>query len=427
MSGLEDQLQAASRALEVADAGPVVRLIAADSITPQPINWLWPGWIARGKLHVLAGPPGVGKTTVAVNLAALVSAGWTFPDGAQAAPGHVLIWSGEDDPGDTLVPRLAVNGADLSRVHFVGSRTDGTPFDPAWDMPALQAAVDQLPEPPVLLLLDPLVSAVAGDSHKNAEVRRSLQPVADLAGAIGCAVLGITHFSKGTAGRDPVERVSGSIAFGAVARIVMGAAKLPDDHADGPGRILVRAKSNLGEDTGGFRYELEQSPMPGNPLILASRVSWLGAVAGQARDILATAEVYRDPEEQSAVTEAGEWLRESLRSGPLSGATLQDLARKAGISRATLYRAKPAVGVITESGGFGKARIWSLPSVPTVATRSNPENLETHGGLETHGAASGNQRPGSWTDPMCLSRLTLNATGANGIAGHAAAYVREAI
>src|SRR5262245_26445054 len=96
-----------------------VDLIRATSIEPTPITWLWGGWLSRGKVHVLAGPPGVGKTTVAMALAAAISAGGNWPDGTRADPGHVLIWSGEDDPGDTLIPRLVVNGADLSAIHFV--------------------------------------------------------------------------------------------------------------------------------------------------------------------------------------------------------------------------------------------------------------------------------------------------------------------
>ena len=90
-----------------------------------------------------------------------------------------------------------------------------------------------------LLIVDPIVSAVATDSHKNGEVRRGLQPLVDLAAAQGCALLGITHYSKGTAGRDPLERVTGSVAFGALARLVFGTAKPTEEGAP---RRMVRAK-----------------------------------------------------------------------------------------------------------------------------------------------------------------------------------------
>ena len=106
----------------------------------------------------------------------------------------------------------------MERVHFIDGITgsEGEAFDPGRDMELLEKTAEALPAPR-LLILDPIVSAVAGDSHKGAEVRRSLQPVVTLAQRLGCAVLGVTHFSKGTSGRDPIERVTGSIAFAALA------------------------------------------------------------------------------------------------------------------------------------------------------------------------------------------------------------------
>lgn len=83
-----------------------VDLIAGCDIAPEPIEWLWDGWVASGKLHVLAGPPGTGKTTVAAAFAGTISSGAEWPDRSASPKGNVLIWSGEDEPGDTLVPRL---------------------------------------------------------------------------------------------------------------------------------------------------------------------------------------------------------------------------------------------------------------------------------------------------------------------------------
>ena len=104
------------------------------------------------------------------------------------------------------------------------------------------------------------MNAVAGDSHKNTETRRALQPLVELAASANAALLGITHFSKGTAGREPIERITGSIAFGALARVVMVAGKEAEKEDDDtpPRRFLARAKSNIGPDEGGFAYELQQ-------------------------------------------------------------------------------------------------------------------------------------------------------------------------
>jgi RecA-family ATPase len=192
---------------------PEVKLIRGDSIKPEAIDWLWDGWLARGKLHVLAGAPGTGKSTIAFALAAAITAGRKWPDGIKAPRGNVLIWSGEDDPADTIMPRLLAAGADPRNVFIVSGtehKGEHRPFDPAKDMDALRHQAVLVGDVH-LLIADPIVSAVAGDSHKNTEVRRALQPLVDLGAMLGCAVLGISHFSKGTAGRDPTERVTGNI------------------------------------------------------------------------------------------------------------------------------------------------------------------------------------------------------------------------
>lgn len=210
-----------------AEAMPAVRLVRGDTVKLEPVRWLWPGFLPAGMLTVLGGAPGCGKTTIALSMAAVITHAGRWPDGVGcSAAGDVLVWSGEDGQSVTAA-RLKAAGANMQRVHFIDSVTGeaGGPFDPARDMPLLEAAAAGLAAPR-LLIVDPIVSAVAGDSHRNAEVRRDLQPVVDLAQRLGCAVLGITHFTKGTTGRDPVERITGSLAFAALARLVLVAAKI---------------------------------------------------------------------------------------------------------------------------------------------------------------------------------------------------------
>src|SRR5262249_17464631 len=158
-----------------------------------------------------------------------------WPDGTPfLAPGNVVIWSGEDDAADTLVPRLKAMGGDLERVHFVTDLRDldgRRPFDPATDMPALIAKAREVGDVR-LLIVDPVGNSVSGDSHKNGEVRRGLQPLVTFGHELRAAVLGVSHFSKGTAGRDPLDRLTGSLAFGALARLVFGAAKKTDSQGE---------------------------------------------------------------------------------------------------------------------------------------------------------------------------------------------------
>ncbi len=346
-----------------------VSLIRASDVTPEAIAWLWNGWLAAGKMHVFGGAPGTGKTTISMGLAATVTTGGRWPDGTRSIAGNVVIWSGEDDPADTLIPRLSLSGADLSRVYFIAEIRAGNErrsFDPARDMEPLRRKLAEIGGVK-LLIVDPVVSAIAGDSHKNAEVRRGLQPLVDLAGSMHCALLGITHFSKGTGGRDPVERLTGSLAFGALARVVLVAAKHQEEGEDGRTvRLFCRAKSNIGPDDGGFEYDLHQAELKTHPGIFASSVLWGEAVEGAARELLATADATGDDGEGGTLADAKRFLFDLLADGPLPTKTIKADADGAGYSWATIRRAQKALGIepVKEGGHFGATRqqwLWRRP------------------------------------------------------------------
>jgi putative DNA primase/helicase len=351
---------------------PSVILRSGSDIQPTPIDWLWPDWLAAGKLHLIGGAPGTGKTTIAFGMAATISNGGLWPDGSRARVGSVVIWSGEDDHADTINPRLRAAGAELSRVHVVEGMQDGGgryPFDPARDLTALREALFGLTDLR-LIVIDPLVSAVAGDSHKNAEVRKGLQPLVDLAREFRCAVLGVTHFSKGTTGHDPVERITGSLAYAALARIVMVAAKqeAQDDRLER--RVLLRAKSNIGPDGDGFAYELQQGNLAGFPGVSASWVVWGEAITGSARALLAETEA--PMVDRTATDEAVEWLRESLDSGGMPVGEVKRLAGLSGISAKVLRTARERLGIVYERSGFGGGGTWALPRTGALQEHSCP-------------------------------------------------------
>ncbi|MGA7980548.1 MAG: AAA family ATPase [Chromatiaceae bacterium] len=262
-------------------------------------------------------------------------------------------------------------------MHFIAGVVDHTgtrAFDPATDGQVLSDEIALMDPPPTLLIVDPIVAAVAGDSHKNAEVRRALQPLVDLAQVRRCAVLGISHFSKGTAGRDPVERVTGSLAFGALARVVLAAAKLPD--AEGGGRMLARAKNNIAMDSGGFKYELVPLELPGYPGVFTTLVRWGEALKGTARELLGRAETAVDPDERSATDEAAEWLRELLSAGPMKAADVQKEARQAGINDKPLRTARERLGVKPKKSGFSAGWWWSLPAAEDALSAEDAQDAK---------------------------------------------------
>ena len=344
-----------------APVGPTVEVLPATAFEPEAIDWLWPNWLACGKLHLLAGSAGTGKTTIALSLAASLSRGGAWPDGAAIEPADVVIWTGEDGIADTLLPRLLVAGGDPRRVHFVTGASEGgrsRPFDPAHDMATLAEAVRGLPSVR-LLILDPVVAAVTGDSHKNTETRRGLQPVVGLAASLDCAVLGITHLSKNSSGREPLDRVTGSVAFGAVARVVLATVKAADPNAP---RRLVRAKSNLGPDTGGFAYTLVGAPVRGHNFH-AQAVEWGEPLEGSARELMAI----EDPEGGGrAPAEAERFLSEMLAGGPVTTVELREAANAHGHAWRTLQRIKDDLGIIATKAGFKAGWAWRLPEAKSA-------------------------------------------------------------
>lgn len=367
-----------------------VAMLRGCDLKPEAINWIWPGWLAAGKLHVLGGQPSTGKTTIGMMMAATITTGGNWPDGTHSPQGNVVIWSGEDDPADTLVPRLAQSGADLRRVYFVGDVMDGNgkrAFDPARDMKPLADKLAEIGNVK-LLIVDPIVSAIAGDSHKNAEVRRGLQPLVDLAGLMRCALVGITHFSKGTGGRDPVERITGSLAFGALARVVLVAARHQEEGEDGRTvRVLLRAKSNIGPDDGGFEYDLHQDELDGHPGVVASVVRWGDPVEGAARELLAVADSTGDDGEGGMLGDAERFLSGLLADGPLPTKTIRADADGAGYSWATVRRAQKSLGIEPRrEGGLGKSGlwVWALPSSKMLKNSLDAQqnNVSTIGNSE---------------------------------------------
>ncbi len=276
-----------------------------------------------------------------------------------ATPGNALIWSSEDDPADTLVPRLVAAGADLSRVHIIQGRInaqgEADPFDPSSDIGLLRDTVREIGGVS-LLMLDPVVSAVKGDMHKANDVRRGLQCVVDFAEANLCAVVGISHFAKGGAGSSPADRVIGSQAFSALARTVLVAAKQQDSDA----RVLARAKSNIGTDDGGVSYTIEPCTIDGG--IETTHVLWGDLIKGSARDILGDVESV-DEERLDDSDDPAEALRRILSSGPLTGKDAKGLMTGNGYTQKQIRNARERLFVVTTRSGFGGETVvhWALP------------------------------------------------------------------
>jgi hypothetical protein len=345
-----------------------VLLMLASDLKVEPVSWLWRDHIAREKLHLITGTPGTNKTTVAMAVAATITQGGRWPDGTTAQVGTVLIWTGEDGIQDTLMPRLLAHGADMKRVRFVGPATDAKgnkrAFDPARDMEALCVAARNVPEI-ALLIVDPVVMTVSGDTHKGGDVRRGLAPLVQLAEVMHIAAIGITHFSKNSKDKHPLERVLGSQAFGAAARIVFACAVVGDSPTE---RIFVRVKNNLGPDGGGFEFNVSPKTV---------ELKWGKTLTGNARELLQAVEP--EPEDKGRgsgdMDEAVDWLRGAITDagGSMPRPWILKAAKEAGFNQSRIERACNRGKFKRTVSGFGKDRksMWSLPPKPSIGPDGN--------------------------------------------------------
>jgi putative DNA primase/helicase len=319
-----------------------------------------------------------------------MTSGGRWPDGSPVAAADALIVSYEDDPADTIVPRLSAMGADLSRIHILRSVRDGKEqraFNVQRDLEPLLKAAARI-QTLKLVIVDPIVSAIGPvDSHRNLETRQALQPLADFAAASGAVVLGITHLAKGTSGRDPLERLLGSIAFGALARVVLGAAKVRDDNGT-ERRVIARIKSNIGPDDGGYNYEMVPTEVDG---IQTVTVLWGSPLDGTARELLAAADEDEPAGDRSALAEAADFLSSVLEGGPMSARDVYRHANDAGIAKRTLHRAKREVGIKPSKTRFDGGWEWKLPVAAAdsnnakVAKGATLRSLDTLATLATNG------------------------------------------
>lgn len=321
-------------------------------IKPEPLEWLWPGRLPLGKLSLLVGDPGLGKSLLTVDIAARVSRGTSFADGGQCEPGAVIIASAEDDPADTIRPRLDAAGGDVSRIHVLeGMRvtlsdnsTAERSFDLETGIAALEDALARIPGVR-LVIIDP-ISAYLGatDSHSNAEVRGLLSPLAALAAKHNAAILGITHLRK--AAGAAVYRAIASIAFTAAARAVWAVACDPEDEER---RLLLAVKQNLAASMGGLAFRVRANN--GVP-----RLEWEeGSVGLNADETLSIG-----AEDRSERREARAWLQGLLLDGPIAVKKIQAEAEAAGLSWATVRRARQSLPIAADKSGYRGGWEWRL-------------------------------------------------------------------
>ncbi len=189
--------------------------VSCAEITPCAVSWLWEPYLPRGKLAILDGDPGTGKSFVTLDLAARVSAGAPMPGGVSSAPANVLLLNAEDDARDTIGPRIAAAGGNPDRVRIFYAPGIGQNWVPQFpdDGPQLGRAIRDLK--PALVVIDPLTAFFAPQVSTNSDqaMRLALSPLAALAAETDACVLLVRHLRK-AGGASAVYRGAGSIGIG---------------------------------------------------------------------------------------------------------------------------------------------------------------------------------------------------------------------
>lgn len=345
-AAIEAILQQQAEAVEAAaDDGLAPVLLNMADVEAKDVVWHWPGRIASGKLAICIGDPGAGKSFWTLDLAARTTRGTKWPDCDSRAPlGGVLLLSAEDDASDTIAPRLIASGADLTRINLLagveGDDEAGQyrrPFDLARDLPRLEMAIGQTPDCR-LVVIDP-ISAFCGntDEHKNADVRRLLHPLSELAAKHNVAVVLVSHLRK-SAG-SALQRAMGSLAFVAAARSAWTISK---DKADERRRLFLPAKNNLGNDVTGLAFTITARHTGGAPCVL-----WEADAVHLTADEALGEQAKRPGPDPDDKADAEAFLLAALADGPRLVKDLESEAREAhGIAKRTLERARKALGVI---------------------------------------------------------------------------------
>ena len=322
-----------------------LKAVWASEITPRQIEWLWYPYIPFGKVTLLQGDPGDGKSQFALALAALFSRGEPAPlaDPETAHPPMTVIYqTTEDDTDDTVVPRFIAAGGDLKRLVFILE-----------DEKKLSFADDRIRQGILefdarLLILDPLSSYIGDECSMNAanDTRIAFNHIITVARETNCAILIIAHMNKA---RDtkPLYRTSGSIDIAGSVRSILAIGHAPD--SDNPNeRVMVQVKSNLARTGPAVSFEIGEE----------------GIVFLQTLE-LSAAELFSEGRSKAGrpserVDSASLFIRDVLQAGRMKATEIEGLLLAAGFRRSTIMKAKKNAGVVSEKEGL--TWYWSLPA-----------------------------------------------------------------
>lgn len=327
-------------------------------VETKAMQWLWKNYIPMGKTTMLDGDPGLGKSTLLLDIAARMSQDGVMPDGTQGLQGRTLILSGEDDIADTIVPRLIIAQADLGKIDClegvrIGEKEEDFTLNSYMELLANLVAQKSYS----LLIIDPVMAFLDScDANKETEVRSLMRKLRDLGEKTGLAIVLQRHLNKAP-GKQAIYRGGGSIGWVAASRQVLVVGVNPDDDKK---RVLAVAKTNRSKKADSLVFMLNPQPwMVDGVQDEVCRVEWCGVSPYDADTLVnqpQTPEAKEKKEEEiSTLEEACEWLKDFLKDGPVAVSKCKSEGKKeCGASSSTMQRARRKINAKVQ----GKK--WSL-------------------------------------------------------------------
>ena len=315
---------------------PELKLISLEVVAVEPVRWLWYPYIPLGKLTILHGDPGEGKTTLALWIAAACSRGQALPGGETGEPLTVLYQTAEDGLGDTIKPRLLESQADLHHIYTI----DETDFPLSMLDHRIGEAIQDTHAQ--LMILDPMQAYLGEkvDMNRANEVRTVMKGLTKVANQTGCAIVLVGHLNKSKSANS-AQRGLGSMDFRAAARSVLLVGRLKNDRDI---RVMVHDKSSLAPEGNSRAFSLENGTL-----------HWQKGYENLTAD-----ELLSGAARGNKVALAEDLIREQLAGGhPVLANEIYQLAKAAGISRRTVEMAKRNMPDVTAKK-LRNCWAWSL-------------------------------------------------------------------
>ena len=319
--------------------GKTLSLRYYSSITERKIDWLWYPYIPYGKITIVQGDPGDGKTTLALNIASLLSNGMPMPDSDHKTNCFKIIYqSAEDGAEDTIKPRLVSAGADCSKIAFI----DESEHRLTLNDNRIENAINETGVR--LIIIDPLQAFLrdGGEMNRADGIRPLMKHLSEVANRTGCAIVIIGHMNKAS-GSKGIYRGLGSIDITAAARSVLLVGKIKSNPSV---RVMAQIKNSLAEEGSPIAFEINEN----------SSVRWIGRYDITIDEILGSDELQSDG---LKLTDALDYLKQSLENGDIPCTEIYTALLNKGIGKRSIDRAKKQLGIksIKRSDGW----YWSLP------------------------------------------------------------------